>query len=540
MKCAASKLMGLALAGLLLTACPDKGGHGQTTPPPTGEGGGQTGGGGEPGIAQAPTKPKIKLTAKEKKSYGKAVERYEALAKKAAQTGWTDDMCEKAASAFAAVAESNPRLELHARHNQAVIWLHCGRTTKAKGLLDAIIAKKANFSPSLVSLGYLARAKGNVAQAKSYFERAYLADPRNAEASFNLGVCYRERAQKGKMTDAERQRIRGLRFPNGYPAYAKWMSQVEARGHVVGYRDLAIRHLQTVLAVTTGQDDPDSRVLNMRAYALMALVYADASEEMRSKLTLAKLVINEANSSLKDYKEPLCQGGGKTTAMDKAVAELRNVDGLIELKKEQLVQAMKKFSAAVQCNPKFLEAHMNIGAIALGFRGYRRAENHFNAVLKLQPNNFDAIMGLGVAYRGLSAEAMADEKDKLLDRAEAQYKKVLAVAPRNSKAHADALYNLGLLYQDYKAGNNDEENKARLRTAMSYYDKYVAHPKAIASAKKDALARKSDIIRTIDIMKEMAELKRKEEERERLRKAQEAARPRPRPRAPARPRPRAR
>ncbi len=539
MKCAARKLMGLALAGLLLTACPDKGKHGQTTPPPNGEGGaGQgEGDGTEPGIAKAPTKPKIKLTAKEKKSYEKAVKVYEKLAHKAADSGWSEGMCEKASSAFAAVADTNPRLEAHARHNQAVIWLHCGKTAKARGILESIISKKPNFSPSLVSLGYLAREKGQVSRAKSFFERAYLADPRNAEASFNLGVCYRERAQKHKMSESERQRIRSLRFPNGYPVYAKWMSQVEARGHVVGFAELAIRHLQTVLAITSGQEDPDSQVLNMRAYALMALVYADASQEMRSKLTLAKLVINEANSSLKDYKMPLCRGGGHVTGMDKAVAELRNVDGLIELKKEQLVQAMKKFSAAVQCNPKFLEAHMNIGAIALGFRGYRRAMDHFRAVLALQPNNLDAIMGLGVAFRGLSAEAMADEKDKMLEKAEAQYKKVLSLAPRTSRPYADALYNLGLLYQDYKAGNNDAENKARLRTAMSYYDKYVAHPKALLSAKKDALSRKSDIIRTIQIMAQMAEIKRKEQERERLRKAQEAARPAPRqPRAPARPR----
>ncbi len=513
-----SKRLGVFLVVALAAACSDGGKKKpHTTPPPrTGLGGETEEPGEEPGMGGVVSRPKVRLTAEEKQSYEKALRTYEKLAKEAAKRGgWTESMCEKASSTFASVARSNPKLELYARHNEGLIWLRCGKEAKARGIFESVLAKERNFAPTLVSMGYLAAKAGDRAKAFRLFERAYLADPRCAEASFNLGISYRTKGKQGHISPSERERLRSLRFIQGYPAYAKWMAKMEAQGQTVDYQDLAVRHFQTVLAVTSGSDDPDSQVMNLRAYAMLALVYVDAAEKMASKLTLATLVINEANNFLKELKDPICQGGDHVTPMDKAVAELRNVDGLVELKKKHLVEAMKRFDAAVKCWPRFKEAHMNIGAIALSFRGYQRARDSFQAVLREEPKNLDAIMGLGVAYRGMSAEAMADEKDKLLNLAEAQYKKVLSLAPRNSRSYADALYNLGLLYQDYKVGQSDEENKKRLKVAISYYDRYVAHPKAIASARKDAVQRKKDILRTLDIMKQMAEMKRMEQERAR-------------------------
>ncbi|MCD6500083.1 MAG: hypothetical protein J7M25_17460 [Deltaproteobacteria bacterium] len=538
MKVTGFKLVVLSLSVLWLGGCPNSTKKSGTTPG-NGAGGGTQANGGEgdmaePGIAPK-ARPTIKLTKKEKTGYDRALKSYERLAAKAQESGWTTGMCEKAAAAFAAVAAGNPRLFAQAKHDEGVIWLHCGKVSRARGLFQSALAKKPHFAASLVSLGYLAAKKGDKVQAHRMFERAFLADPRNSEASFNLGTCYRNKARAGlKLSDVELNRLRALRYASGYPAYASWIAQRENRGRRVTYSDLATRHLQTVLAITSGATDPDSKVLNLRAYVMLALVYTDAADVMLSKLTLARLVVNEADSALKEYKKPLCQGGDRVSPMDRAVGELRNVDGLIRLKGEQLVQAMKQFSAAVRCNPNYLQAHMNIGAIALSFRGYRRAKNSFSVVLHQDSNNVDAIIGLGVAYRGLSAQAMADEKDKLLARAEGQYKLAFRKAQPSSRYYADALYDLGLLYQDYKAGNSDAENKARLRTAMSYYTKFIAHPKANRKARKDAMSRKKDIIRTIDIMKQMADLKRKEAERERQYRQ---THPRPAPRKPA-PRPR--
>jgi tetratricopeptide (TPR) repeat protein len=503
-----------------------------TTPPPGG--GGEGGDDVEDPLAtpKPRAKPKIKLTKKEKKSFGKAIKIYRELAKKAEKSGWESGMCRKAAKAFGAVAEDNPRLYAHAKYNEGTSWVHCGKTSRATSAFRAALGKNPRLAAAKVSLGYMASQRGQVATAYRMFEDAYRANPANPEASYNLGVIYREKAKAGKMTASERARITNLRSARGYPLYSGFLKKLARRGETLSYKNLAVRHLQTVLAVSSGSEEPAVQVLNLRAYTMLALVYLDASRKIRSQMMLAKLVINEANTSLKE-RRGLCRGG-KPTPMDKAVAELRNVDGLIELRLKQLVKAMKQFTAAVRCNPDFIEAHMNIGAIALSFRGYKRAKDSFIVVLKHQPKNIDATMGLGVAYRGMSAAAMADDKDKLINMAEGQYKKAMALAGATSRVGADALYNLGLLYQDYKAADTDAANKKRMMDAVGYYTRYAAHPKAVRKAKNNAVTRKKDILHTIKVMDQMARLKATMAAQERRMKAmaRKAAATRPRPTPP--------
>ena len=526
-------------AGMLFVACNGKKKINGTTPPPNGNGGKE----GDLGpMGKGTSKPKIKLTKKEKKSYEKAVKVYLEAAKEAEKNGaWTGDLCKKTADAFSAVAAGNPRLFAHGKHNEGISWLHCGKKKRAKAAFSAVMGKKPNFAPTLVSLGYLKSEQGNIEGAFKNFQKAFLSDMRNAEASYNMGVYYREKTKSGaKLTNAQRRSFMSLKAPQGHYAYRNWIqNKLTRRGKKLTYKELALRHLRTVLAITSGSKEPNAALLNLKAYTMIALVYTDAADKLRAQLALANLVIKEAEKLIDGYNKrvekeklpPLCKGKNPTP-MDKAVAELKNVHGLVALKKKEkdLVNAMKRFTAAVSCDPDFWEAHMNIGAIALGFRGYRRAKASFEVVLKEKPKYPEAVMGLGVAYRGLSALAMADAKDKAISEAEAHYKKVMTIVKPQDKLYADALYNLGLLYQDYKVGNSDEDNKKRLESARSYYQKYAKHPKTERKAKKNALTRAKDITRTFKIMAQMADLKRKQEERERRLKEQEKNKPRPRPR----------
>ena len=81
-----------------------------------------------------------------------------------------------------------------------------------------------------------------------------------------------------------------------------------------------------------------------------------------------------------------------------------------------MTPALAEFRKAVALNHDYMEAHMNIGAITLSFRDYDSAEEAFAKVLGLKPDKkmkFDALVGLGVAYRGQRkfAEAMAKYKE---------------------------------------------------------------------------------------------------------------------------------
>ena len=122
-------------------------------------------------------------------------------------------------------------------------------------------------------------------------------------------------------------------------------------------------------------------------------------------------------------------------------------------------------------DPKYVEAHLNIGAIGLSTRQYEKAAQSFAAVLKLEPKNFDATIGMGVASRGL----------KKIDEAESWYKKAVRARPERT---APCQYNLGVLYQDYKS---DPDN-ANLNTAQGLFDKFRgcsgADPKKVADAER--------------------------------------------------------
>ena len=94
--------------------------------------------------------------------------------------------------------------------------------------------------------------------------------------------------------------------------------------------------------------------------------------------------------------------------------------------------------------------------LSLNNRDYNTAEENFREVLELQPKNYEAAIGLGVALRG----------NKKIDEAEAQYNAAQKLDPSNPWSY----FNLGLLYQDYKDGQ-----KPALHKAQDYYRQFLGH-----------------------------------------------------------------
>jgi tetratricopeptide (TPR) repeat protein len=100
------------------------------------------------------------------------------------------------------------------------------------------------------------------------------------------------------------------------------------------------------------------------------------------------------------------------------------------------------------------EAHMNFGQLTLSYRGYQDASQAFSRAHELQPQNYDALLGLGAALRGLAQ----------LDDAERRYREAIALDARRPEAY----YNLGLLYQDYMGGQETQLNQA-----VAFYNQFV-------------------------------------------------------------------
>jgi tetratricopeptide (TPR) repeat protein len=311
---------------------------------------------------------------------------------------------------------------VEARYNAGLAYQNCGMFKDAEAQYQAALSIQAGHAPSLSNLGQIYFQGGNEARATQYWEKAVQADAKVAAARNNLA----------------------------------WLMIRQVREKRAALRDLEekiLNHLRSVLAV---END------NVEAYVLLSLLYMEGSEKNKSRLTLAKLLLDKAR-----------EFGDK-------FAPLYNARGLLELRNDNVAQALEEFRQAVTLDPGFVEARMNVGNIVLGFRKYEEAAQQFNAVLKMQPKNYDAIVGVGIAQRGL----------KQLDQAEQSYKKGSEV----DAARPEAYFNMGVLYKDFRANATQDLRAAQghYRTAIKYFQLAAGKPNIAAELERETRDNISD------------------------------------------------
>src|SRR5581483_5380989 len=81
-------------------------------------------------------------------------------------------------------------------------------------------------------------------------------------------------------------------------------------------------------------------------------------------------------------------GTGVTASMKTNLAVVYNTLGLVELKRKNISPAITQFKKAVEMNPNFSEARLNLAALSLNNRDYKTAEENFRAVVQAQPRNY--------------------------------------------------------------------------------------------------------------------------------------------------------
>jgi tetratricopeptide (TPR) repeat protein len=434
--------------------------------------------------------PEARVTDDQREDFEKAVGVYQKLKRNGSLRGGD---CDEAASAFRRVADQNPTM-LIARHNEASVYMECGRKQDATRIEEELARK--NYAPALANLGYAAYISGDSAQAESYFTRAIAADPKAASISarINLAQILRDRARR--VDGAEKQRL---------------------------IRD-ALLHLRSVLAL-----DGNS----LQAYATMCFLYFDlklpdaailigtqaikrAEEIATGKFedeSIAQTVDRDravaaakgkkgkkggaestAEDSPKTAKESNVRGTGWTADMKKQIAVVHNTLGLVALNKKSYKDAIPSFKKAVDLDPEQYEARLNLAAVSLRFRDYNTAEEQFKAVVAAQPRNYEAAIGLGVALRG----------NRKYEEAEQQY----MAAQKLDPSRPDSYFNLGLLYQEYKGSE-----RPTLEKAQQYYRDFLARAgSADPRMRKDAEKRIKDIDELFVALAEAAKLQKEADE----------------------------
>ena len=347
-----------------------------------------------------PATAKVEVSADAKKDYNAAVEFFRNNDK----NGWNESACKASADRFGSVVKEHSDL-VAAQFMVGLSYQRCNMNAEAESAYQTASRMKGDptkIAMALSNLGQLYYKSGKTDAAKQYWDSAIKANGKLIGARINVASMELEQMRK-----------------IGNPKDGNWKKLEED----------ARFNLSNALGV-----DTDS----VEAYTVFGLVYMEGWQTNKNRLDLAKTLLDEGKKRNEKYPA------------------LQNAYGLYYMHKGSLNQALQAFQAAVEGDPKFVEARVNAGLLTLNFRKYDTAKEMFSKAVELAPKNYDATIGLGIAQRGLND----------LDGAEASYKKAQSIDP----ARGDAYFNLGVLYKDFRANKqNDPDQIQALRKSVAVY-----------------------------------------------------------------------
>ncbi len=308
------------------------------------------------------------------------------------ERGWNGDTCSSVDDAFESANDAQGGNFTEAIYMRGVVAQRCGDDDEARGHYSRALETNSEFCKARSAIGTFQLAAGQTQAAEQTFRQALEDDTRCTEAYVNLAVIQRNRGG----------------------------SDVRE----------ALNNLRRALAIDANY---------LPAFNQMALLYLDLAEDADNQqmLDLAGVVCRQAQLLDRDY------------------APIYNTWGLVNVRQDNIIEALQLFQRATTLDNDMFEAHMNFGEITISFRGYEDARNSFARAVELRPDDYDAHIGLGAALRGL----------RQMDRAKAEYERAIEI----DASRPEAYFNLGLLYQDYMDGTEEQ-----LTRAKQYYEQFMS------------------------------------------------------------------
>ncbi len=305
---------------------------------------------------------------------------------------WNSENCSGVMDAFDSAVDAQGGSFTEALYMEGVVAQRCGDDDEARSFYNRALESNQTFCKARAAIGTMQLTAGQTQAAEQTFRRALTDDTRCTEAYVNLAVIQRQR----------------------------------------GGADVreALNNLRRALAIDANY---------LPAFNQMALLYLELSRE-------------SDNIQMLDLAGVVCR---QAQLLDANYAPIYNTWGLINMRQDNLIEALRFFERAVRLDNDMFSAHMNFGEITISFRGYEDAKTSFTRATELRPNDYDAHIGLGAALRGL----------RQMPLAKAEYERAIQIDGNRPEAY----FNLGLLYQDYMDGTVPQ-----LRQAKTYYEQFLA------------------------------------------------------------------
>jgi superkiller protein 3 len=247
-----------------------------------------------------------------------------------------------------------------------------------------------------------------------------------------------------------------VQFPNLDPDPAQAKAQVDQQLAV------ARQALSRTPPDADGALHAAKQALAIDASSVDAAAYVAFAYYHKKQYDTAELVLDEL------FKRPTA----------KQNANVYYVYGLIYDHTRRPEQAQLAYRKAVELDPRFASAWINLGVHQLRNKQYAEAQTTFERLTKqFGRNDAVTLTSLGSAYRGRSADypVGSAERDQFILAAEAAYKRALAA----NASYGPAYYNLGLLYLDadpFPSGGGSLDTLQRLNAAKGYLDQYKNMP----------------------------------------------------------------
>lgn len=344
----------------------------------------------------------------------------------------------------------------------------------------------SHFGEAWYNLGVLSERQGKTDQAVDFYQRALRAKPTLKQASENLAVILQN---KGDVAGAvERYQEILAAYPDDASARARLAEIYRQNGDY----DRAIELSREALV-----RDPRS----LQAYKVLMLANLD-----RKQLSMAKLV---ALRALKiDENDP----------------ELYQTIGLILLQENEPAKARLQFAKAAEVRPDYQPAQVMLAKMALAAEDYAGAEEHLRRILQADGKNAQAMVGLGVAYKGQGqfdkAMQAYDAAEKLDPKLASIWFNRAVILGDQKKEHARAIE----LYKKFitvEGGENSVPADHRVFEQIRLNEQRIAKLEADKAAAEELKRAEAEALKEAERMEAEAAAAMKAEED--AKKAEEAA-----------------
>jgi len=346
----------------------------------------------------------------------------------------------------------------------AMLW-RMKRPADARKLYQSALAKDPNNRFALESLGYLAREEGDNKTAEEFFHKLGDAYPNDFVAYVALGDLY----------TAER------RFPEAQQNYEKAYSYTSSNAQIIaGGANAAIEAheidlAETWLARAHGSMKDDPRVMREEERFLFHKGKFLESAQLGRKV-LEKLPNDREGSVYLAYDLYNLGRFDDALALSRKYQQILPKEpnfpllaGHAEKQSQLLAEAVDDYTHVIEIDPTIDQAWINRGYVLNDLQNADQASRDFQYVLKTEPDNGVAHLGLAFSYlqlhQGKLALAEADKAQsllgesgsthlarasafrqmRLLNDAEKEYRAALQYTPKDltlQLALADTLYHL--------------------------------------------------------------------------------------------------